>query len=80
MTCPCASTANSSVTFTLSPSAMSRRSAMQPSGVPGTLIMTFGRCTVAQRRCASAMVASASCAAPGDTSIETKPSCRFEDR
>jgi hypothetical protein len=35
------------------------------------LIITFGRSTVAQRRRASAMVASVSCAAPGDTSIDT---------
>ena len=45
-----------------------------PAAVPGTLIITFGRSTIAQRRFASATVASASCAAPGETSIETSPS------
>ena len=57
--------------LTLMPAAMSWRTAIAPSAVPGTLTITFGRSTVAQRRCASATVASASFAAPGETSIET---------
>ena len=63
--------ANSSVMFTFTPSAIRVRTASAPSTVPGTLIITFGRSTVFQSRRASAMVAFASCAAAGDTSMET---------
>ena len=63
--------------FTLMPSAVSLRTATAPSVVPGTLIMTFGRDTVFQSRCASAIVAAESCAAAGETSIDTKPSWPF---
>ena len=70
----CASTANSSVTLTLRPSAIRRRSAPSPAGVPGTLIITFGRLTVAHSRWASSIVASVLFAAPGDTSMDTNPS------
>ena len=42
-----------------------------PSGVPGTLIIRFGRSTAFQSRCASDTVAVASCAEPGETSSET---------
>ena len=57
--------------FTLMPSARSRRVAAAPSGVPGTLIITFGRSTAAQSRRASAIVSSTSCAEPGETSMDT---------
>ena len=46
----------------------------QPSGVPGILIIRLGWSTVFQRSAASATVASASWARPGETSIETRPS------
>ena len=71
MTRACASMAKSSVMLTLIPSAIRRRTALEPSVVPGTLIMTFGRSTAFHKRCASSTVAVASFAAPGDTSIET---------
>ena len=71
MTRRCASTANSSVTFTLMPSASSVRTARAPPSVPGTLIMTLGRSTDAQSRRPSAIVASGSSATPGDTSMDT---------
>ena len=67
----------SAIAFPLPPAmpfAVSWRTAFAPSTVPGTLTITFGRSTVAQRRVASEIVAVASFAAPGDTSIDTKPS------
>ena len=63
--------ANSSVMFTFMPPPMSCRTALAPSDVPGTLIMTFGRPTIDHRRWASATVALASFAAAGDTSMDT---------
>ncbi len=50
---------------------MRRRIATHPASVPGTLIITFGRLTSCQRRCASSIVPAASLATVGETSIET---------
>ena len=69
--------AKSSVMFTFSPAPMSVRTAIAPSVVPGTLIITFGRSTIAQSRCASATVSFALFAEPGETSMETYPSPPF---
>jgi hypothetical protein len=74
MTREYASRENSSVMLTLMPAAIASSTAFAPSAVPGILIMTFGRSTVAQSRCASAIVARASFADAGETTIETKPS------
>jgi hypothetical protein len=58
----------------LMPSVRRRSIAGQPSFVPGTLIIRFGRSTSDQRRRASAMVFSVSRASVGETSSDTKPS------
>ena len=47
---------NSSVTLTLMPSPISWRNAGMPSGVPGTLIITFSRATLFHSRRASSTV------------------------
>jgi len=73
-----ASIANSRVMLTLMPAAIVRSTALAPSTVPGILIITFGRLTVAHSRSASDTVARMSFAAPGDTSIETNPSSPFD--
>src|SRR3954466_14222615 len=62
------------VTLTLMPAANVSVIAGPASGVPGILISRLGWSTVFQRSAASATVASVSCARPGDTSIETRPS------
>ena len=62
---------NSNVMLTLTPSAMRARTAGTPAAVPGTLIIRLGRPTACQSRCASAIVASVSCAASGETSTLT---------
>ena len=54
------------------------RMAGMPSGVAGTLIITLGRLTAFQRRCASSSVPFVSRASVGDTSMLTYPS-RFLD-
>ena len=51
---------NNSVTLTLMPTLMSCRNAGIPSGVPGTLIITFSRPTAFHRRLASSSVPSVS--------------------
>ena len=53
------------------PSAINSSTARLPSGVPGTLINTFGRLTKANSRLASATVAAVSLSIPGGTSRET---------
>ena len=63
-----------SVTLTLMPAAMVSVIASRPSTVAGILIITLGRSTLAHRCLASSMVPAASCARPGSTSIETRPS------
>ena len=63
-----------SVTFTLMPAPMAAVMAPSPSTVAGILIITLGRSTLAQSALASVIVSSVSRAAPGVTSIETRPS------
>ena len=46
----------------------------QPSVVPGILISRLGWSTIRQSSAASVTVCSVSCAKPGETSIETRPS------
>ena len=63
-----------SVMLMLRPAARPARMAGKPSTVPGILIMTFGRSTAANKRCASETVRWVSRASAGETSSETKPS------
>ena len=63
-----------SVTLTLTPRAVRARIAGMPSGVAGTLIITFGRPTSAARRRPSATVLSVAVASSGSTSSEMRPS------
>ncbi len=62
------------MTLTLVPTEIAAVMASRPSTVAGILIMTFGFWMRSQSFFASAMVAWASCAAVGETSIETRPS------
>ena len=62
------------VTLTLMPCAVASVIASRPSIVAGILIITLGRSTFAQSCLACAIVPAASCARPGSTSIETRPS------
>ncbi len=66
--------ANSSVTLMLMPSLISVWNAGTPSGVPGTLIITFGRSISPHSRRASSCVPCVSSASSGDTSMLTNPS------
>jgi len=63
-----------SVTLTLMPAAMVSVIASRPSSVAGILIIAFGRPTLVQSSRACAIVPAASCASPGSTSIDTRPS------
>ena len=69
-----AATENSSVTLTLIPSYNACSIAGTPSGVPGILIITFGRSTRFQNERTCSSVPSVSCARSGATSSETNPS------
>ncbi len=60
--------------LTLTPWAVSARTAGIPSGVAGTLIITFGRPTSLARRTPSCTVLSVFVASSGSTSSETRPS------
>jgi hypothetical protein len=62
------------VTLTLTPRAMVLVIAGRPASVAGILMNRFGRSTSHHRWAASAAVASVSCARPGATSRETRPS------
>ncbi len=66
------------VTLTLMPLAIVDVIAGRPASVAGILMNRFGRSTSHHRCAASAAVASVSCARPGATSRETRPSpgCR----
>jgi hypothetical protein len=62
------------VTLTLMPSAIASAMAGRPSTVAGILMSRFGRSTVSHSRFAIVVVRAVSRAAPGSTSIETRPS------
>ena len=56
------------------PAAIVSVMAGQPSFVPGILMNRLGSPTIRQRSAASFTVSAVSCAKPGETSIETRPS------
>ena len=62
------------MTLTEMPSASTCEMAGRPSTVAGILMKTFGWPTSAASALASSMVRAVSWAAPGSTSIETRPS------
>jgi hypothetical protein len=65
------------VTLTLMPAPIVSVMASRPSMVAGILMRALGRSTLAQSCLAWAMVAAASWAKPGSTSIDTRPSKPF---